>query len=171
MSLLCSMLWVSCTHTGDKGEAPGRNIVCAAQRNKGSVAGVPLGCMLSQGRCTWVWYKLSAGQGACCSCCCKEQGNAMAASRCPLQECTALLVFASHARSHETHVRSPVAQVGVAAAHGRSCPGQDWTAWLPRMCTGLQQPEPAGEVLLRDSQLQCPPAHWPSCVSWTRHAI
>ena len=49
-----------------------RNLTCAAQRKQGGVAGVPLRCMLWQ-MCIWVCLVLGARQGACCSCCCKEQ--------------------------------------------------------------------------------------------------
>ena len=58
-----------------------RNLIRAAQLAQG---GVPLGCMLWQGRCRRVCLVFVAGQGACCLCCCKEQANVIAGSRCPL---------------------------------------------------------------------------------------
>ena len=61
-----------------------RNLIRAAQLAQGGGAGVPLGCMLWQGRCTRVTLVSGAGQGACCLCCCKEQPNVIAGSRCPL---------------------------------------------------------------------------------------
>ena len=61
-----------------------RNLIRAAQHAQGGGAGVPLGCMLWQGRCIRVCLVLGAGQGPCCWCCCKEQGDVMLGSRCPL---------------------------------------------------------------------------------------
>ena len=67
-----------------------RILIRAAQLAQGGGAGVPLGCMLWQGRCTRVSLVLGAGQGACCLCCCKEQANVIAGSTMVIMCCAFL---------------------------------------------------------------------------------